>query len=139
MDELSTTTIAPQGCVSLLPRWAHFLYARVLGHLWSACPLCGAGFGSHERRKFNGNIDSLPVPGGALCPRCTRDGRAHATSRDREGAILRIGYPVNVSGTRPGIFMAPAVGGSGNILVWLLDSRELVTLPVAQVALTVKD
>ena len=119
----------PDGRISLLPRWAHFLYARSMGYFWDACPLCGRHFGGHEWRDINGNMSSLPVPGGAICPQCTRNGRAHAAGRDRDGRTLRIGQPVTVADEGRGIFICPVADGSANALVWLTGSRELVTLP----------
>ena len=73
------TMAAARGRLSLLPRWAHRLYAKALGYFWTTCPLCGAGFGGHEWRERNGNMDCIPIPGhAAICPRCTLGGRAHA-------------------------------------------------------------
>lgn len=39
-----------------MPRWAHRLYAHLLGYFWKACPGCGRMFGGHESdRAMRGN------------------------------------------------------------------------------------
>lgn len=31
------------------PRWLHRVRAHASGHVWTLCPVCGQGFGGHER------------------------------------------------------------------------------------------
>lgn len=55
----------------MIPRWAHRLYARILGYFWLPCPRCGRWFGGHEA------LPELTLVWGGykiLCPTCTRAG-----------------------------------------------------------------
>jgi hypothetical protein len=54
---------------SLLPRWVHRWWARLLGYFWLPCPTCGRSFGGHERRA--GIVDLVPHGRGLLvCREC---------------------------------------------------------------------
>jgi len=121
---MCAVSITSKRRAGLLPRWAHFLYARALGYSWTPCPLCGVAFGGHELREINGNMSSIPIPGAAICPTCTRAGRAHAPGRDRDGSLLHTGELVSVIGEGWGLFITPAADGSEGIFVWLLASRR---------------
>jgi hypothetical protein len=79
-------------------------------------------------------MSSIPIPGAAICPTCTRAGRAHAPGRDRDGVLLHTGELVRVIGEGWGLFITPAADGSEDVFVWLLASRELAVRPKGQVA-----
>lgn len=49
-----------------LPRFVHRAYAALAGYFWLPCPLCGHGFGGHER-------SSGDVGGWVVCDRHHED------------------------------------------------------------------
>ncbi len=131
----SRTRTAAQGRLSVLPRWTHRLYAWALGRFWTPCPLCGAGFGGHEWRDRNGNMSTVPIPEhAAICPRCTRAGRAHATAAGRDGQILRTADLVTIDGAGHGIFIGPA-GDDGAVLAWTPEGGELAAFTAQDITL----
>ena len=51
-----------------LPRWAHRLYANLLGYFWLPCPICGRNFGGHERNF--GTLRHTVSMGEMVCSEC---------------------------------------------------------------------
>jgi hypothetical protein len=74
--------------MTVIPRWAHHLYAKAGGYFWLICPMCGRYFGGHQWRDIGGQsshvsrVELFLVNGlyqqitrsRAICPDCTKAG-----------------------------------------------------------------
>lgn len=52
----------------MMPRFMHKIYAKLTGHFWLPCPICGRYFGGHETAKIT--LMGTSSSGRLVCRNC---------------------------------------------------------------------
>lgn len=56
-----------------MPRFMHKIYARLTGHFWLPCPICGRHFGGHEAAEIS--LMGTTSFGRLVCRNCNEKAR----------------------------------------------------------------